>query len=52
LDVDILIYTIGSIIMAGVSIGFVLWAFKTGQFKDNEHLKRAPLEEDEEENVS
>ena len=51
LDVDILIYTIGSIVMAGVSIGFVLWGFKTGQFKDNEHLKRAPLDE-EEENVS
>ena len=52
LDVDILIYTIGSIVMAGVSIGFVLWGLKTGQFKDNEHVKRAPLEEDEEENVS
>jgi len=52
LDIDILIYTIGSLVMAGVSIGFVLWGFKTGQFKDNEHLKRAPLEEDEEENVS
>ena len=51
LDIDTLIYTIGSIVMAGVSIGFVLWGFKTGQFKDNEHLKRAPLDE-EEENVS
>ena len=51
LDIDMLIYTIGSIVMAGVSIGFVLWGFKTGQFKDNEHLKRAPLDE-EEENVS
>ena len=52
MNVDILIYTLGSIIMAGVSIGFVLWGFKTGQFKDNENLKRAPLEEDEEEHVS
>ena len=48
LDIDMFIYTIGSLVMAGVSIGFVLWGFKTGQFKDNEHLKRAPLEEDEE----
>jgi cbb3-type cytochrome oxidase maturation protein len=47
-----LIYTIGSLLLAGVSIGFVLWGFKTGQFKENEHVKRAPLEEEEEENVS
>ena len=52
MDVDMLIYTIGSLLLAGVSIGFVLWGFKTGQFKENEHVKRAPLEEDEEENVS
>jgi cbb3-type cytochrome oxidase maturation protein len=41
---------IGSILMAGISIGFVLWGFKSGQFKEHEHLKRQPLEEDEEEN--
>jgi cbb3-type cytochrome oxidase maturation protein len=52
LNIDLLIYMIGSVAMAGISIGFVLWGFKTGQFKDNEHLKRKPLEEDEEENVS
>jgi nitrogen fixation-related uncharacterized protein len=32
--------------MAGVSIGFVLWGFITGQFEENEHLKREPLEDD------
>jgi len=50
LDVDMLIYVIGSILMACISIGFVLWGFKSGQFKENEHLKHQPLEEDEEEN--
>ena len=52
LDVDILIYMIGSILMACISIGFVLWGFKSGQFKENEQVKRQPLEEDEEENDS
>jgi nitrogen fixation-related uncharacterized protein len=37
--------------MAGISVGFVLWGFKTGQFEENEHLKRKPLEEDEEYDV-
>ena len=50
MDVDILIYMIGSILMACISIGFVLWGFKSGQFKENEHVKRQPLEGDEEEN--
>ena len=49
LDVDILIYVIGSIMMACISVGFVLWGLKSGQFKENEHVKRQPLEEDEEE---
>jgi cbb3-type cytochrome oxidase maturation protein len=49
LDVDILIYIIGSIIMACISVGFVLWGLKSGQFEENEHVKRQPLEEDEEE---
>ena len=50
LNVDILIYLIGAILMACVSVGFVLWGLKTGQFRENEHLKRLPLKEDEEEN--
>ena len=52
LNVDILIYVIGSILMACISVGFVLWGLKSGQFNENEHLKRLPLEEDEEENGS
>jgi len=48
LNIDLLIYTVGSILMAGISVGFVLWGLKTGQFKENEHLKRKPLEEDDE----
>ena len=52
MNVDLLIYTIGSILMACISVGFVLWGFKTGQFKENDHLKREPLEEDDDENDS
>ena len=50
LNVDILIYMIGSILMACISVGFVIWGFRSGQFKENEKVKRQPLEEDEEEN--
>ena len=48
MNVDLLIYTGGSILMAAISVGFVLWGFKTGQFKENDHLKSQPLEEDDE----
>ena len=48
MNIDLLIYTVGSILMASISVGFVVWGLKTGQFKENEHLKRKPLEEDEE----
>jgi cbb3-type cytochrome oxidase maturation protein len=48
LNVDLLIYIGGSILMAAISVGFVLWGFKTGQFKENDHLKSQPLEEDDE----
>jgi cbb3-type cytochrome oxidase maturation protein len=44
-----LIYVIGSFLMAGISIGFVVWGFKTGQFGENPDLNRKVLEEDEEE---
>jgi nitrogen fixation-related uncharacterized protein len=49
LDLDILIYVIGSFLLAGITIGFVAWGLRTGQFHENEHLKSLPLEEDEEE---
>ncbi len=52
LDVDMLIYVIGAFLMAGISVGFVVWGFKTGQFVDNKDLKHKTLEEDEEENDS
>jgi cbb3-type cytochrome oxidase subunit 3 len=48
-DIDILIYVIGAMLLAAVSIGFVVWGFITGQFHENEHVKRMPLEEDEDE---
>ena len=51
LNVDLFIYTAGSILMACISIGFVLWGFKTGQFEENDHLKSQPLEEDEEDDA-
>jgi hypothetical protein len=44
-----LIYTIGAFLIAGVTVGFVVWGFKARQFVENSHLKRRPLEEDEEE---
>jgi cbb3-type cytochrome oxidase maturation protein len=48
LDIDILIYVIGAFLMAAISIGFVFWALRTGQFEENDHLKHLPLEEAEE----
>jgi len=42
-----LIYVIGALLITGVTVGFVLWGFKTRQFEDNEHMKHACLEEDD-----
>jgi nitrogen fixation-related uncharacterized protein len=47
LVIDILIYVIGAILLAAISIGFVVWGFRTGQFHENEHVKRMPLEEED-----
>jgi cbb3-type cytochrome oxidase maturation protein len=52
LNVDMLIYVVGSIFMACVSVGFVLWGFKTGQFQENDQVKSQPLEEDEKEDAA
>ena len=49
MDLDMLIYVIGAFLMAGISIGFVVWGFKTGQFVENAGLNSRVLEEDEEE---
>lgn len=46
---DILIYGIGAILLAAISIGFVVWGFRIRQFHENEHVKRMPLEGDEDE---
>lgn len=48
MDVDMLIYTVGAFLIAGVTVGFLFWSLKTGQFKENKHLKNLPLKEDEE----
>jgi nitrogen fixation-related uncharacterized protein len=48
LDVDMLIYVAGGFLMMGISIAFVIWGLKTGQFEESDHLKSMPLEEDEE----
>jgi nitrogen fixation-related uncharacterized protein len=37
--------------MAAISVGFMLWGFKTGQFKENDHVKSQPLEEYDENNA-
>jgi nitrogen fixation-related uncharacterized protein len=47
-----LIYVVGAFLMASISVGFVVWGFKTGQFVESAKLKRKMLEEDEAENDS
>ncbi len=49
MDIDMLIYTVGAFLMAGITFGLVLWGFKTHQFEENADLNRRVLEEDEEE---
>jgi cbb3-type cytochrome oxidase maturation protein len=39
---------VGAFLIAGITIGFVIWGLKSRQFVDNAHLKRKALEEDEE----
>ena len=48
LEIDVLIYTIAAGLMMLIYIGFLVWAIKTGQFKDSEELKYKPLEEEDE----
>ncbi len=48
MDIDIFIYTMGAALMMLIYIGFLVWAIKTGQFRDNERLKYKPLEDEEE----
>lgn len=48
MDIDMLIYMIGALLITAVTAGFVLWGFKTKQFEDNEHMKYECLEEDDE----
>jgi cbb3-type cytochrome oxidase maturation protein len=43
-----LIYMIGALLITAITAGFVLWAFKTKQFEDNDHMKYACIEEDDE----
>jgi nitrogen fixation-related uncharacterized protein len=45
----VFIYTVGAALMMIIYIGFLLWGIKTEQFKENEHLKYKPLEEEEKE---
>jgi nitrogen fixation-related uncharacterized protein len=47
LDVDMIIYTIGALLITMITVGFVLWGFKTRQFENNEHLRYKCLEEDD-----
>jgi nitrogen fixation-related uncharacterized protein len=49
LNIDVIIYTLAAVLMMLIYLGFLVWGIKTEQFKDNEHLKYKPLEEDEEE---
>jgi hypothetical protein len=47
LNFDMLIYTIGALMITLITAGFVVWAFKTKQFESNDFLRYYPLEEDE-----
>ena len=47
MDVDIIIIVSGAVLMAAIWIGFLAWGIKAKQFKDNDHLKNKPLEDDE-----
>jgi hypothetical protein len=49
MDLDMLIYTLGAFFITCATTGLVVWAFKTGQFRENAHLRYKPLEEDEKE---
>ncbi len=47
MDVDLIIYVAGAGLMFCIYLGFLIWAIKSGQFKDNEKVKYMPLEGDE-----
>lgn len=49
MNIDVLIYTLGAALMMCIYVGFLVWGIKTKQFEENEHLKRKPLEEEDEE---
>jgi len=46
-NIDMTIYTIGAFGIAGITTILFLWAMLTGNYKEDEHMKRKPLEEDE-----
>jgi nitrogen fixation-related uncharacterized protein len=46
-DIDMLIYIGGSILITAITVGFVVWGIKTEQFKENDHLKYKAIEEEE-----
>ncbi len=48
MNFDLLIYSIGALMITMITAGFVIWAFKTKQFEANDFLRYYPLEEDEE----
>jgi nitrogen fixation-related uncharacterized protein len=48
LNIDIFIYAMGAALMMIIYAGFLIWGIKTEQFKDNEHLRYKPLEDEEE----
>ena len=46
-NIDMTIYVIGAFGIAGITTILFLWAMLTGNYKEDEHMKRKPLEEDE-----
>lgn len=49
MDVDMLVYTVGALFIACITVGFLFWSIRTGQFKENQDLKNLPFKDDEEE---
>ncbi len=48
MDVDVIIFVSGSVLMFLIYLGFLVWAIKSGQFKDVEKVRSKPLEEEDE----
>lgn len=47
MNLDMLIYTAGALLITLITAGLVVWGFKTKQFENNDSLRYLPLEDDQ-----